>query len=71
MDLFEVFRSVDRAIPTLVVVLDGGPTIWPLDDLSRFAACAHALPIACFASTQHVMSIIFISLLDRKILFNC
>ena len=60
---------MEDAIPTLVVVVDGGPAMRTLDDLSRFATSADAVPIACFARTQHLISIsyiIFITVFFKK-----
>ena len=46
-------RRVNIAIPTGVVMVDGSLTIRTLDDLSRFATGADAVPIVFFARTQH------------------
>ena len=55
MDPFQLWRRMEGAIriPTLVVVVDGGPTMRTLGDLSLFVAVANAVTIVCFARTQH------------------
>ena len=57
---------MESAIPTLVVVVDGGPIMRMLSNLS-FAASTDAVPIVYFAHTQHSM---FIGLCSYKILSN-
>ena len=58
IDPFQYWRRVEGAIPTVVVVVDGGPTMRTPDNLSRFAVSSDAVPpIVLFARTQHPISI--------------
>lgn len=60
---------MEGSIPTLVVIVDGGLTMRTLDNLSRFVAGADAVPIVCFARTQHSMSIGYIFLIATILFF--
>ena len=59
-----ILWRIEGTIPTLVVVVNGGPTMRTLANLSRFAVSTDAVSIVCFARTQHLLFIGYILLIS-------